>query len=139
MIDSDIPQFRKAMRVYFQTVHATGNVSIDVIANYWKALQPFPLDKVLHVIETCSLTETNHVPPARMAEMLSGKKTEKCRDAFHELVALLQMHGVEGAINRVDKETKAYRVLKACGGFRTLNNDVNRVKSDFQANWERIK
>ena len=139
MENTDKQMFYKSLKKMVMLTNGTYTLNDIESVGYWEALKGFGVERVVSLLEKIAISEEGHQSPGKLDGLLDGKcKTSASKDWSH-LTGLLVAHGVEGAREKVDTESKGFKVLKAVGGFRALNssgNDLAGVKSRFMAKYD---
>lgn len=137
MDDSDKRTFLRTLKDFLYAVNGTGSPENGALMHYWEALKPYEVEKVLKALNHLARTEHQHVTPAQVVQKVTGKKT-KTRDAFDDVIAMIRQYGVDGARERIDKDTQTWKVIQKIGGLKALNtNQLADVRSAFYQEFDK--
>ncbi|MGB1373801.1 MAG: hypothetical protein ACPG6R_11815 [Aequoribacter sp.] len=132
MNEQDKPEFTKALKAFLFTLDGTHSPDGMVMAHYWDTLSKFDKEKVLKALAALASESEEHIRPAQVVAKITGKKTVKAKSEFDSIMSLVQQYGIEGARDRVDKESKAWGVIKKMGGLSAFNTtDLGSVRAAF--------
>ncbi len=132
MLETDKKEFTKAIKAFLFTLDGTHSPDGMVMAHYWDALNKFDKDKVFKALSALASESEEHVRPGQVVAKITGKKTVKAKNEFDSIMSLVQQYGIEGARDKVDKESKAWGVVKKMGGLSAFNTtDLGSVRAAF--------